>query len=80
MTQVADTTRIETIEYDGVKVTFNHGSYTATVVRCVGNIRVSTTYPMNWVADGSDVLEFIRKIKTFDQQAKALAYRLELPF
>lgn len=81
MTQVADSKRIDTIEYDGVKVVYDNNTYTATVVRCVGCVRVSTVYPLNWVAnDKMDTCEFIRRIKTFDQQTKQLSDKLGLPW
>ena len=71
--------RVDTVEYDNVKIVFNHGDYTATVVHGMGAIRVTTVYPMNWVADGSNVLDFMSKIRMFDLQARQLQSKLGLP-
>jgi hypothetical protein len=71
--------RIDTVEYDGVKVVFNYNDFTATVVHGYGSIRVTTIYPLNWVADGGSTLEFIVKIKKLDRKSRQLQFELGLP-
>jgi hypothetical protein len=71
--------KIHVVEYDGVKVTFNYNDYTATVVRCNGSIRITTVYPLDWVADGTSTLDFIARIKKFDLQSRRLCFDLLLP-
>jgi hypothetical protein len=67
------------VEYDNVKVVFSYSNYTATVVHGMGAVRVTTVYPLNWVVNGTNVLDFMSKVRKYDLQARELQFKLGLP-